>query len=143
MGTKTNMSFFKAYIELDKACAARLGIEHHGVSTYISRLVDMRFAPGRSEVLPKLIKYRNCRNTIAHEENAMKEMDAITLADIKWLNRFTKSIRRKADPISRYESKAQRYLIWRRFKIAFIAIGGVLATAFVLWILYLMGIFGI
>ena len=139
MGTKTNMSFFKTYIELDKACAARLGIERHGVSAYISKLVDMRFAPGRSEVLPKLIKYRNCRNTIAHEENAMKEMDAITKSDIQWINYFIKCVTYKRDPISRYESKARRYAFWKKFRIAIIAVCSLLGAAFVLFIVHLMG----
>ena len=139
MGTKTNMSFFKAYIELDKACAARLGIEHHGVSANINRLVELRFAPGRSEVLPKLIKYRNCRNIIAHEEDAMKKMDAITKADIQWLNYFTKTINRKLDPVSRYESKARRYMFWKKFRVAIIAVGSIVAVAFSLWIIHLMG----
>jgi hypothetical protein len=139
MGTKTNMSFFKTYIELDKACAARLGIERHGVSAYISKLVDMRFAPGRSEVLPKLIKYRNCRNTIAHEENAMKEMDAITKSDIQWINYFIKCVNYKRDPISRYESKARRYAFWKKFRIAIIAVCSLLGAAFVLFIVHLMG----
>ena len=139
MGTKTNMSFFKAYIELDKACAARLGIERNGVSTYISKLVDMRFAPGRSEVLPKLIKYRNFRNTIAHEENAMKEMDTVSKSDIQWVNYFTKCVNKKVDPISRYENKARRYAFWKKFKIAIIAAGSLVGAAFVLWIVHLMG----
>lgn len=139
MGTKTNISFFKAYIELDNACASHLGIEHHGVSAYINRLVELRFAPGRSEVLPKLIKYRKCRNTIAHEEDAMKKMDAITKADIQWLNYFTKSVNRKTDPISRYEAKVRRYMFWKKFRVAIIAIGSIAAAAFSLWIIHLMG----
>lgn len=133
------MTFFKAYIELDNACAARLGVDKHGVSAYINRLVEMRFAKGRSEVLPKLIKYRNYRNTIAHEEGAMKDLDAITKADIQWLNRFTKSIIRRRDPVSLYESKARRYMFWRKFRIAIIAVASIIGVAFVLWIVHLMG----
>lgn len=116
MANKINMSFFKAYIDLDKACADRLGVDRNGVSTYINSLVEMRFAPDRSEVLPRLIKYRKARNIIAHEQNAMDELDELTKSDIQWLNRFAKSVSHKRDPISRYERKARRYAIWKKVK---------------------------
>ena len=111
MSSKINMSFFKAYIELDKVCADRLGVEKNGVSAYINSLVELRFAPERSEVLPRLIKYRKARNIIAHEDGAIDQLDALTKDDIKWLNRFAKSVSHKRDPISRYERKARRYSI--------------------------------
>ena len=139
MSGRINMTFFKAYIELDNACAARLGVDKHGVSAYINRLVDMRFAKGRSEVLPKLIKYRNLRNAIAHEDGAIKGIDTISKADIQWLGRFTKLINKRRDPVSLYESKARRYIIWRKFRIAIIIAAGILGAAFVLWIVHLMG----
>lgn len=122
MSSKINLSFFKAYIELDKACAERLGVAKNGVSAYIGRLVDYRFAPERSEVLPKLIKYRKCRNVIAHEENAFDEADEITKEDVQWVSRFAKSVSRKNDPVSRYERKARRYSIWRKVRLVLIAI---------------------
>jgi hypothetical protein len=139
MSGRTNMTFFKAYIELENACAARLGVDKHGVSAYINRLVEMRFAKGRSETLPKLIKYRSFRNKIAHEEGAMKDLDGITKADIQWLSRFTRLVNKRRDPVSLYENKARRYIIWRKFRIAIIAAGSVLGVAFVLWIIHLMG----
>ena len=77
MSSKINMSFFKAYIELDKACAEKLGVEKNGVSAYINSLVEFRFAPDRSEVLPKLIKYRKARNIIAHEDGAFDKLDEL------------------------------------------------------------------
>lgn len=129
MGNKINMSFFKAYIDLDKACAERLGVERNGVSAYINSLVEMRFAPERSEVLPRLIKYRKARNIIAHEQNAMDELDELTKSDIQWLTRFTKSVSHKRDPISRYERKARRYAIWRKVKTVFIILLAVAALA--------------
>lgn len=140
MSNRTNMTFFKAYIELDNACAARLGVDKHGVSAYINRLVEMRFAQGRSELLPKLIKYRNFRNTIAHEEGAMKGLDGITKADIQWINRFTRLVNRKKDPVSQYERKAHRYTLWRKFRIAIIIAGSILGAAVVLLIIHLMGL---
>ncbi len=120
MSSKINMSFFKAYIELDKACADRLGVERNGVSAYINSLVELRFAPERSEVLPRLIKYRKARNIIAHEDGAIDQLDELTKDDVKWLNRFAKTVSGKRDPISRYERKARRYSIWKKVKIVLI-----------------------
>ena len=66
---KINMSFFNAYLELDKICAQRLEINRGGVSAYIGRLVELRFAPNRSEVLPRLLKYRKLRNRYFYEDD--------------------------------------------------------------------------
>ena len=95
MANKINLSFFNAYLELDKICAQRFEISKGGVTAYIGRLVELRFAPDRSEVLPKLIKYRNFRNTIAHEVDAFAELDEISKDDIKWIYNFAKSILKK------------------------------------------------
>ena len=119
---KLNMTFFNAYLELDKACANLLEVSRGGASAYINKLAELRFAPERSEVLPKLLKYRKLRNIIAHEEGAFAELEEITKADIKWLNRFTSSVNRKRDPISRYERKARMYAIWKKVKIVLIAL---------------------
>lgn len=119
---KTNMTFFNAYLELDKACAILLEVSRGGASAYINRLAELRFAPERSEVLPKLIQYRKLRNIIAHEEGAFEELEEITKADIKWLNRFTVSVNKKRDPISRYERKARRYAAWKKVKVVLIAL---------------------
>ena len=135
MINKNNISFLTAYIELDKACADRLGVERNGVSAYINSLVELRFAPDRSEVLPKLIEYRKIRNVIAHEDGAMDSLDQLSKADIKWLNRFTKSVSAKRDPVSRYERKARRYAIWRRVKgvlIVLLVLGLAAAALFIL-----------
>lgn len=114
---KINMSFFNAYLELDKACAKLLEVSRGGATAYINKLAELRFAPERSEVLPKLLKYRKLRNIIAHEEGAFSEVDEITKADIKWINRFTASVNKKRDPVSRYERKARIYSVWSKVKI--------------------------
>jgi hypothetical protein len=114
---KINMLFFNAYLELDKACAQRLEVSRGGASAYINMLAELRFAPERSEVLPKLLKYRKLRNIIAHEEGVFSEIDEITKADIKWLNSFTRSVNKRRDPISRYERKAKIYAVWSKVKI--------------------------
>ena len=114
---KINMSFFNAYLELDKACAKLLEVSRGGATAYINKLAELRFAPERSEVLPKLLKYRKIRNIIAHEEGAFSEVDEITKADIKWINRFTASVNKKRDPVSRYERKAKAYAVWSKVKL--------------------------
>lgn len=120
MGSKINLSFFKAYLELDKICAERLGVERSGVTAYINSLVELRFAPDRSEVLPRLIKYRKARNIIAHEDGAMDRLDELSKADIKWINKFAKQVSRRRDPVSRYERKARRYAIWKKVRVVLI-----------------------
>ena len=122
MANKINMTFFKSYIELDKACAERLGVARGGVSAYIDRLVDLRFAPDRSEVLPELIKYRKIRNVIAHEDGALDNHDELTKSDVKWVNNFAKSVKKKHDPVSRYERMAARYALWRKVRVVLIAL---------------------
>lgn len=140
MANKINLAFFNAYLELDKICAQRFDISKSGVTAYISRLVELRFAPDRSEILPKLIKYRNLRNTIAHEVDAFSDLTEITKEDIKWLNQFAKSVEKKRDPISRYERKAQRYAIWRKVRLVLIALGVVAAAVVVVFILKILNI---
>ena len=135
MSSKLNMSFFNAYLELDKICAQKLEISRGGVSAYIDKLVEFRFAPERSEVLPKLIKYRKFRNIIAHEEGAFSNLEEITKSDIQWVNRFAKSVARGTDPVSRYERKARRFAIWRKVRTVLIALIAVAVVAAALIIL--------
>ena len=122
MSNKINMSFFNAYIELDKICAQSLGVKKGGVTTYINRLVELRFAPGRNDVLPKLLNYRKLRNIIAHEEGSFSDVKEITKKDVQWLNRFAKSVARKRDPVSQYNRKARRYALWKKLRFIFFAI---------------------
>lgn len=125
MSNKTNLAFFNAYLELDKACAKALGISKSGVTSYINCLVESRYAPDRNDVLRKLIKYRKFRNIIAHEAGAMSEFNEITKEDIKWVNKFASKMTKKQDPISRYERKLKMEKIWRRIVI----IGSIVAGA--------------
>ena len=123
MANKINLAFFNAYLELDKICAKRFDISKKGVTAYISKLVDLRYAPERNEVLRKLIKYRKLRNIIAHEVDAMSDLNEITKEDIKWINKFSKNIECKKDPISRYERKIRRQEIWRKVRVVLIILG--------------------
>ena len=140
MANKINLAFFNAYLELDKICAQRFEISKNGVTTYIRRLAELRFAPDRSEILPKLIKYRNLRNTIAHEVDAFSDLSEIDKEDIKWLNQFARSVAKKKDPISRYERKAKIYAIWRKVRVALIAFGAVAAAVVAILILKALNI---
>ncbi len=112
---RLNEAFLNLYIEVDKACCQKFGISTGGLSDYINRLINARFAPGRDEALPKLVKYRNIRNKLAHEGGALENDTEVVKADLKWLEHFKKSLDRKKDPFSVYLRKARRYARRRRF----------------------------
>ena len=123
---RTNEQFLNSYIKVDTACCEKFGLTSGGATEYINRLINTRFAPGRDEVLPKLIKYRNARNKIAHEENALFTLDDITRQDINWLGAFDKSLQKKKDPISIYLRRARRYARRRKFFKRFCVVMGLL-----------------
>ena len=133
MSRKINEIFLTEYIELDRDCCEKFGINTSGVTEYINRLNNARFAPGRDDVLPRLVRYRNIRNKIAHELSALRKTEEITKADVRWIRTFDKNIVKKKDPISLYLRKARKYMRRRRlrrmmFAVLF-AIIGVLAVA--------------
>ena len=138
--SKINMSFFNAYLELDKVCAQMLDIKRGGVSAYINRLVELRFAPDRNEVLPKLLRYRKLRNVIAHEENAFADLSEITKADVKWLIRFSKSITRRTDPVSKYERKSRIFSVWKKLRIILIILAALAISLVGYFVLRFIGI---
>ena len=109
MSRKINEKFLNNFLELDKLCCEKFGVATNGVTEYINRLNNARFAPNRDEVLPRLVKYRNLRNRFAHEPQAIRKCDDIAKADIKWVGSFKKSVKKKKDPISKYLKKARRF----------------------------------
>lgn len=113
---RINSLFLNSYIELDKICSQKFGKVSGGVTEYINRLVNSRFAPERDEVLPRLVKYRNVRNRIAHEEGALGQISEITKLDLKWLDSFKRDLQKKRDPISVYLRRARKYAKRRRAK---------------------------
>jgi hypothetical protein len=135
MGLKANSAFLNAYIELDNVCCEKFGISRGGVTEYLNRLIEMRFAPDRDEVLPKLVNYRNIRNRMAHDEGALHSISDIAKADAVWLTHLAKKITKGKDPVSRYTRKAKRYavsrLIFAILKILLIA-GVVVGAIFAL-----------
>ena len=114
MSKKYNSAFLNAYIELDKICCHKFGIVTGGITEYINRLINARYAPEREAILPRLVRYRNIRNRIAHEVGALQSIDELSKADIRWLEDFIRSIEKKKDPITQYLRKARKFAKRRR-----------------------------
>ena len=129
MGKKINEVFLSEYIELDKDCCEKFGLSTGGITEYINRLNNARFAPGRDDVLPRLVRYRNIRNKMAHESEALTKSEEITKADVKWIRSFDKNLVKKKDPISAYLRKARKYIRRRRFhRFVYVALVAVIAA---------------
>ncbi len=125
MGKRINESFLTAFNQLDKRCCERFNLVSGGVTEYINRLNNARFAPRRDDVLPRLVRYRNLRNRLSHEPGAMKRTSEITKADVKWVKRFERDFSRQRDPISQYLKKARALARRKRMERYFI-IGAVM-----------------
>ena len=109
MSRKINEKFLNNFLELDKLCCEKFGVATNGVTEYINRLNNAKFAAKRDVVLPKLAKYRNLRNRFAHEPQALRKSSDIAKSDVKWVAKFKKSVKGKKDPISKYLKKARRF----------------------------------
>lgn len=135
MGKRLNESFLKLYLELDHLCCTKFCITSGGVTEYITRLNNARFAPGRDNVLPRLVRYKNLRNRFVNEPGSVRKSDDITKEDIKCISRFCRDIKRKKDPISKYLRKAWFYAFMKKVGrflttfliLALIALGCVVA----------------
>ncbi len=111
MGKRLNESFLNIYLELDHLCCEKFGITSGGITEYITRLNNARFAPGRDDVLPKLVRYKNLRNRFVNEPGSVRRSDDITKEDIRTLMRFCRDIKRRKDPISKY-LRGARFYAW-------------------------------
>ena len=120
--SKINQSFLGEYLELDKACAEKFGAKS-GVTEYINKLTNIRFAPRRDNVLPRLSKYRSVRNRIAHEPGALQSIDTLSRDDVSWLKSFLGEVKRGKDPISLYLKKASRRANSRAFLRTLVLLG--------------------
>ena len=131
---KINKAFLSEYVQLDKTCCTKFGVTSGGVTEYINRLNNARFAPGRDDILARLVRYRNTRNRFAHELISLRKSNEVAKSDVKWLRSFSKSIDKKKDPISRYLNKARKYVRRRKIRRFIIGIGvlGLAAAAAVL-----------
>lgn len=134
MSRKLNERFVECYINLDRLCCEKFGFASGGVTEYINRLNKARFAPDREDALPRLVRYRNLRNKLVHESGAMRRSSEVSKSDIKWLQKFTKDIQKRKDPISSYLRKARWYVRKRKIKRG-ILIGAFSALAIVAVIL--------
>lgn len=135
VGKRLNHSFLEIYKELDRDCCEKFGVTSGGVTEYINRLNNARFAPERDDVLPRLVRYRNIRNKFAHDVGSIRKSDEISKADIKWVRGFNKDLVKKRDPISTYLRKARRYARRRKmYRIVFVVfILLIIALAGALW----------
>ncbi len=120
MSRRLNERFLACYIELEKNCGDKFGVSAGGVTEYINRLNNARFAPGRDEALPRLVRYRGIRNKMVHDIASLRKESEITKVDIAWIKRFNRDVAKHKDPISVYLRKARGYA--RRKKIARIGI---------------------
>lgn len=133
IGLRLNERFLSSYISLDKNCCEKFGIANGGVTEYINRLNNIRFAPGREEALPRLVRYRNIRNKMSHEIGSLRRMSEVTKLDLKWIRSFDKDITKSRDPISKYLKRARRYA--RRRKIERFVTVFAIALAFIIGII--------
>ena len=129
MSVKLNRIFFDSYLKVDKLAAQKFGIEKGGVSAYINRLINSRFAPDREQTLSRLIKYREMRNVLAHEGGAFESFSEIGRDDIKWIQGFESDLARRRDPISRYLRKSKNYVMRRGLTAFVIVLALALAAA--------------
>ena len=137
MGRRINEAFLSAYMELDKDCCEKFGVTTGGVTEYINRLNNARVAPGRDDVLPRLVRYRNLRNKFAHEVGAVRRVDEITKVDVNWLRAFDRDVVKKRDPISSYLRKARKFARRRKLrrKLYLAAAGIIVILAVVVYFL--------
>lgn len=138
MGKKQNETFMEIYLELDKLCCTKFGIPSGGVTEYINRLNNARFAPSRDEVLPRLVRYRNLRNNFAHEPGFIRKSNEVTKDDIKWVDHFRHDVLNKRDPVAKYLRSFERYALEKKVKKVLFAFLGVLAVALIVAIIILI-----
>ncbi len=109
MSKRLNEKFLDAYIQLDRNCCDKFGVSVSGVTEYINRLNNARFAPGRDDALPRLVRYRGIRNKLAHEVASIRRLNEVTKQDVAWIKKFDRDLTRKKDPLSVYLRKARGY----------------------------------
>ena len=126
---RVNEKFLELYMELDRLCCERFGNQSGGVTEYINRLNNARFAPDRDEVLPKLVNYRSIKYRFAAEPGIMKRSDELSGADVDWMRRFVKYFKKKKDPISAYVKRARRYMRMRKVRKIMTVVGLLLLLA--------------
>ena len=138
MSKRLNEKFLKTFIELDKLCCEKFGVATGGVTEYINRLNNARFAPDRDEVLPRLVNYRSIKYRFAGDVGIMKRSDELSGKDLDWMRRFVKYFKKKKDPISAYVKRARRYMRMRKVRKILTVVGLLLLLALAAIVAYLV-----
>ena len=135
-----NRDFYENYMGIDRLCSAKFGVMSDGVSYYIDRLTNSRFAPDREDTLKRLIKYRDAKRVLCKEGGLMSATDGICRSDVRWLKDFAKDLINKKDPLFKYLRRSRAYVAIKKTITVFIVlaiIAGVAVAA------YLTGGFGL
>ena len=111
---KERESFIGYYDAVEQGCCDKFGVTAGGIREYVTRLNNIRFAPDRDEVLPKLVEYAKLRTSLNETTEGILEIEP-QKADSEWLKDFAQKLSKKQDPISAYLKKARRYARRRRF----------------------------
>ena len=131
MSKRRNTEFLEAYVAFEAICSEKFGLRSGGATEYINVLIKEHGVPKRDTILPKLVNYRNIRNRMAHEGGALSKIKEIDASDVRWLEKFTKSISRKKDPVSIYFDKISKKSTFSGLITAIFVIGGCAVVALI------------
>ena len=106
---KLNENFLNAFLQLDSDCCKKFNVTVNGITEYINRLNNAKYAEGRDEVLAKLVNYRNIRNRFAHEPWYLRTANELTKEDLAWVADFAKKFGKEKDCLSVYVASAKKF----------------------------------
>ena len=106
---KLNENFLNAFLQLDSDCCKRFNVTVNGITEYINRLNNAKYAEGRDEVLAKLVNYRNIRNRFAHEPWYLRTANELTKDDLAWVANFAKAFKKEKDCLATYVASAKKF----------------------------------
>jgi hypothetical protein len=126
---KLNQTFLTTYEKFDTVCNQRFDLTTGGATEYINRLNNARFAPGRDDILPRLVNYRTTRNNFAADPALVKKSADLTKDDLTWMRDFVRDLEKEKDPISVYLKKARKYVRSRKTKKVLAVVGIIVLVA--------------
>ena len=106
---KLNENFLNAFLQLDSDCCKKFNVTVNGITEYINRLNNAKYAEGRDEVLAKLVNYRNIHNRFAHEPWYLRTANELTKEDLAWVADFAKKFGKEKDCLSVYVASAKKF----------------------------------
>lgn len=106
---KLNEEFLNAFLTIDGLCCQRFNVTANGITEYINRLNNAKYAEGRDEVLAKLVNYRNIRNRFAHEPGYLRTANELNKEDLAWVNDFSKDFKKEKDVLAVYLASAKKF----------------------------------